>query len=66
MTGHSPVAMTLLLYNAPSNVKMPLYVKRYLDVEEKSTLNVKNDALCNNIILNLNKLGSLNVYNISD
>ena len=34
---------------APSNVQMPLYVKRKLNVKKISTLHVKIDAICDTI-----------------
>ena len=49
---------------APSNVTMPLYVKRWLNVKKISTLNVKIDAICEKFTLNVKKVGSLNVSKI--
>ena len=40
---------------APSNVKMPLYVKRQLNVKKISTLNVKIDVICEKLTLNVKK-----------
>ena len=46
---------------APSNVKMPLYLKRQLNVKKISTLNVKIEVICEKLTLNVKTLGSLNV-----
>ena len=47
---------------APSNVKMPLYVKRQLNVKKNvNAIYVKMYARCEKITLNVTKLGSYNV-----
>ena len=51
----------MMIYVATSSVKIPLFVKRQLNVKKISTLNVKIDAICEKLTLNVKKIGSLNV-----
>ena len=50
---------------APSNVENAAICEKVAKCEKYSTLNVKIDAICEQITLNVKKLASLNVSNIS-